>query len=355
MINVTLSSSHSPQFHILIIKCGALGDVLRTTFIARGFKEQYPSCTITWLTKDNAQDILKNNPFVDVLIPWSKKDSLLSHSFDRVISLDDELEMCTFASALQTKKLQGAFLLEGKRAYTADVEQWFGMGLLRPAAEGGKEKADELKKKNRHSFQYLYAEMFHLPSSLDKRPILFLSIEELFFGQQLLEKYAIPSSQKIIGVNTGAGTRWLLKMLSIEKTVQVCHELAKDATVLLLGGTDEVERNQQIKALCPQDNIILVEATAHIREFASILQVCDLIITGDTLALHIALALGKQTLVFFGPTSPWEIEMFGYGEKIFKDSSCLCCYKQTTEKKPSCIDLITPEDILIPAKQRLYS
>jgi heptosyltransferase-2 len=338
---------------ILIIKLGALGDVLRTTFVARGLKEKYPSCSLTWLTKKSAVDILLNNSSIDTIIAWGNHTPLLFQEFDLVISLDDEQEVCAFAAQLKTKRLQGAYCTaDGTRTYTKDVDAWFGMGLLRSEEKGGKTKADELKKLNRKTFQEIYAEMFDI-TGCNTQPILTLTLDELQYGQQILAQYAIHSQEKIVGINTGAASRWLLKSMSIEKTAEICNELAKSAKVLILGGFDEVERNQKIKSLCPSNNVIVISPTHSIREFASILHVCDLVITADTLALHLALALGKQTLAFFGPTSPWEIEMFGLGEKIYKESSCLCCYKQTTEEKPSCIDRIMPEDIIYSAKKIL--
>ncbi len=339
--------------NILIIKLGALGDVLRTTFVARGLKEKYPQCTITWLTKKSAIDILLNNSYIDTIIAWGDHTSLVSQEFDWVISLDDEQEVCTFATQLKTKKLQGAYCTsEGKRVYTDDVDAWFGMGLLRSEEKGGKPKADELKKLNRKTFQEIYAHMFGIQGR-NTQPILNLTLDELQYGQQILEPHNIQPTEKIVGINTGAASRWLLKSINIEKTAEICNELAKSAKVLILGGFDEVERNQKIKILCPSNNVIVIPPTPSIRQFASILQVCDLIITADTLALHISLALGKKTIAFFGPTSPWEIEMFGLGEKIYKETPCLCCYKQTTDAKPSCIDVIKSEDIILPAKKMI--
>ncbi len=336
---------------ILIIKLGALGDVLRTTFIARGLKEKYTCCTIIWLTKESAAEILQNNEYIDTIILWNNHQNLLNHEFDWVISLDDEQDVCEFAAKLKTKKLQGTYInAEGKRMYTTDVEAWFGMGLLRPEEKGGKTRADELKKLNRRTFQEIYAEMFSV-QGCNTQPILNLTYDELIYGQQCLDTYNINTTEQIIGINTGAASRWLLKSMSIEKTAVICNELAKHAKVLILGGLDEIERNLKIKALCPSANVIPIKPTNKIREFASIMNLCDLVITADTLALHISLALNKQTIVFFGPTSPWEIEMFGLGEKIYKESDCLCCYKQTTEAKPNCTDLIKEQDILIPAKK----
>ena len=52
-------------FRILIIKLDAVGDVLRTTSLLHALKKQYPASHISWLTKENAKNIFKNNKFVD--------------------------------------------------------------------------------------------------------------------------------------------------------------------------------------------------------------------------------------------------------------------------------------------------
>ena len=341
--------------HVLIIKLGALGDVLRTTFVARGIKEKYPKSTITWLTKENAEEILTNNPYINTIVPWNKRNMLLEKEFDWTLQLDDEVEVCEFASQVKTKRSQGAYLKDNKRTYTSDVEAWFGMGLLRPEERGGKAEADRLKAANRRTFQDIYAEMFDIKQCAQRKPILELNLEELNYGQEIAEKAGVNKQNIVIGINPGAGIRWELKMLSVEKTAAVCNTLAENANnkILLLGGLDEAERNKKIKALCPSSNIIYVEPVTSIRTFASVINVCDIVITADSLALHLAHAGEKQVIAFFGPTSPWEIEMFNKGTKIFKESDCLCCYKKTTDKKPSCIERIETQDIKTPTQKMI--
>jgi len=339
---------------VLIIKLGALGDVLRTTFVARGIKEKYTPVHITWLTKENAEEILTNNVYIDEIIFWNKRMSLCNQEFDWILSLDDEEEVCTFAAQLHAKKFQGAYSKDGKQQYTPDVDAWFGMGLLRSEEQGGKAKADELKANNRRTFQEIYSDMFDIKETANKRPILNLTLEELQYAEPILAQ--IKPQSTIIGINPSAGMRWELKMLSVEKTAEICNALAKDTsrTILLLGGSDEQERNRKIKALCPQENILFIEPTKSIKQFASIINLCDSIITADSLALHIAIALEKETIAFFGPTSPWEIDMFCQGTKVYKESDCLCCYNKTTDKKPSCIERIMPEDIIMPCEQIIH-
>ncbi len=337
---------------ILIIKLGALGDVLRTTFVARGLKQKYGknNCTIFWLTKESAAGMLNGNEYINHIVGWKEREQLLKEHFDWVICLDDDEEPCTFVTRLNTKRLQGAYMnQENTRKYTNDVSAWFGMGILRPEELGGKSRADQLKKENRKTFQKIYTKMFELPKNVDTKPILNLTMEELMYGQNFLKEHNITEKNKVIGVNTGAADRWLLKIFTVEKTAELCNSLKeknRESKILILGGPDEIERNKEIKSLCPNQDIINVKPVADIRLFASILNICNIVITSDSLALHLSLAQNKQTIVFFGPTSPWEIEMFGLGEKVYKESDCLCCYKKTTDKIPSCIDLVTPKDIL---------
>ena len=65
--------------------------------------------------------------------------------------------------------------------------------------------------------------------------------------------------------------------------------------------------------------------------------------TGDTLTMHLSLALGRRTVVLFGPTSAPEIELYGLGEKVVPQMECLGCYKPTCDFVPNCMDLITTD------------
>ncbi len=56
------------SFKILIIKLDAIGDVLRTTSILKPLKKKYPGCYIEWCTRQNANELFKNNSLVDEVI-----------------------------------------------------------------------------------------------------------------------------------------------------------------------------------------------------------------------------------------------------------------------------------------------
>src|SRR5205085_4100326 len=103
--------------------------------------------------------------------------------FDLIYSLDDELGPCEFATRVQACVLHGAYLAEnGVRRYTESARAWFDMGLLRPEDQGGKVAADELKRRNRKTFQDIYADIFDIGDCSDKRPILVLHEADKGYG-----------------------------------------------------------------------------------------------------------------------------------------------------------------------------
>jgi len=64
-----------------------------------------------------------------------------------------------------------------------------------------------------------------------------------------------------------------------------------------------------------------------LRTFIAKMDACNIIVTADTLALHIAVGLKKYVVALFGPTSSAEIELYGRGTKIVAHRDYVCCYR----------------------------
>jgi len=314
---------------ILIIKLAAIGDVLRTTAALPALKEKYPDCNISWVTENKSFDILKNNEFIDkiYLIDEDLNEKLKDEVFDLIISLDDESKACELASSLKSKKIIGSYLKDGEKAYTEDSAQWFDMGLI---SRYGKEKADKLKALNKKTYQEILFSILNINSGRYKihKPILNLQKEDLKFAKGFAEKNNIERKELVIGINTGAGGRWQDKKLSIEKTAELIDKLNSElkCKILLFGGPAEKQRNEKIKQSIKTD-IIDAGCNNSLMEFASLVNLCKILITSDSLALHIGVALKKKVVAFFYPTSPWEIELYQKGKKIISEKPDLCSYK----------------------------
>lgn len=316
--------------NILIIKLGAIGDVIRATAILPGLREKYKNCRIDWVVKKMSFDVLKNNRLIDNV--YMIEDYKPIKSYDLVISLDDEDEACELASKLKSKKIVGAYLKDGKKNYTKDSSLWFDMGLI---SRFGKKKADELKALNRKTHPGIMYKILDLKYK-KQEPLLSLSRKELDFGRKFAERHGIKKTDALIGINTGAGGRWEDKKLSVEETAELIDKLnidIKDSKIILFGGPEETERNKKIIKTA-KTKIIDAGCNNYLMEFASLVNLCDVLVASDSLALHIGIALKKKIVCFFAPTSPTEIELYSRGIKILPKKGCICCYKPKCDMPP---------------------
>ena len=321
---------------ILIIKLGAIGDVIRTTSILPGLKGKYPDSKIDWVTKKESSDILKNGTLINklFLIDNNAEKDIVRKEYDFVINLDDDNNACMISSKIKHKTIIGAYMENGKRVYTENSSPWFDMGLI---SKFGKEKADELKAKNKKTYQQIMYEILGLGYK-KQEPILILDKKELDFGKRFAEKDNIKNNDLVIGINTGAGGRWQDKKLSIEETAELIDKLNnklrnKTATLLLFGGRKEKKKNEKIKNMA-KTKIIDAGCNNSLMEFASLVNLCNILITSDSLALHIGTALKKKIVCFFYPTSESEIEVYGRGIKIIGKGKSYCSYETKCKYPP---------------------
>src|SRR3989344_4483665 len=203
---------------ILIIKLGAIGDVIRTTCILQGLREKYRNCKIHWVTGKASLDTILTNSQIDLVSLIDKPaDKIKKSNYDLVISLDDETDACRLATRVKSKKIIGAYIEDGKQAYTDDSSLWFDMGLI---SRLGKEKADFLKRKNKLTYQEIMYKILRL-NYKKQLPSLHLVKKNLDFAKKFSDSKNISRKHPVIGINTGAGGRWEGKKLSEEKTAKL--------------------------------------------------------------------------------------------------------------------------------------
>jgi heptosyltransferase-2 len=333
--------------NILIVKIGAMGDVLRTTFIAQALKERYKYSNpkIYWITDEKAKPIFANNPYVYKIIAAQEKDTLKNLFFDEIINLEDDKEICRFISSLKSSKITGFTYNKGSVLPTQTAKEWFNMSAL-----GKKPENDLLKKKNKKTHRQIMAEIAGIKDYSKYEPFLRLTSKQRDFANEFMRRHNLSRAELIVGINTGAADRWP-KHLSIKKTAQLIDRIYKAyrAKIILFGGPNEINRNQEILRIS-KSPVITAGCGNDLYEFPALISICSLIITSDSLGLHVALALKRKTIALIGPTSPNELDMYGLGEKVIADSKCICCYK------PDCksMEKISPDKIMNSIKKILF-
>jgi heptosyltransferase-2 len=312
--------------NILILKFGALGDVIRTSYILPGLHRKYDDPKIFWMTAQGSFDLLRFNPYISGIITPDFRMDLLRTPFDLVVSMDDEKKVLGYIGALQYNELTGSYLSDGVPVYTDKAAEWFDMGLI---SRFGKTRADELKKLNTREHSEILADM--------------LDIEiqgPAFFNSPVIEERAAARFDRgyfNIGLNSGAGSRWLSKQLEMNEALTLIEELlrisigGKQTRVYLLGGGEEARRHALIRDALASDRLIDAGNDNSLLEFAAIIKCCDYVITSDSLALHLAISQKVKNLSFFSPTSAAEIGTFGTGVKVASLSPDYCSYRKDAD------------------------
>jgi heptosyltransferase-2 len=259
---------------------------------------------------------------------------LQTRTFDRVINLDAAKTSAALATAARSSRKDGFVLDErGCVQPTNDAaRRWLEAGIF-----------DDIKRQGAETYQDRMAGILGLAGR--KHHYVFeLAADEGKRARKHLESIGLDFNRPVIGLNTGAGGRWPLKQWREDGYLELVARVGRreDVQFLLLGGPAEQERNDRLKRASA---VPLLDPGCDntVRHFAALLSHCDVAVTGDTLAMHLALALGKRTVVLFGPTSAAEIELYGLGEKVVPDMTCLSCYKTSCDFAPNCMDLISTD------------
>jgi heptosyltransferase-2 len=330
------------QERIAIVKLGAMGDVLRTTALLADIHAAHSGAHITWLTHPASVPLLRNIGEIGRVVDVTETPALLSAlDFDTVYSLDNADEGVAVASVLRSGVKRGfqagpSGHCEG--VYEGGDDTLFELGLW-----------DDLKRKNTQSYLALLAATAGLTYS-GGRPRLHISaadVEEAARGYASLPR-------PCIGINTDAGTRWLRKQWNLPYVELAVEAFVEKGYGVVLFGGESLESFNEALANRFSGSVLSPKTAKNVHAlFAGISQV-DVLLSGDTLAMHAAWAVGTPVVALFGPTSAPEIDLGEHDVKLFATGlDCLGCYLHTCSVDPHCMDRLTPEQVVSAVDARL--
>ncbi len=305
---------------ILIIKLGALGDVIRTTPLLRKLRSVEPHAQIWWLT--NTPEIVPPRS-VDMILPFSPQSmvTLLATEFDFIYSLDKDKEAAALCSQLRGRSKRGYSWKNGKCVpLDKAAEHKYLTGVF-----------DDVSKQNTRSYQ---DEIFEICGFQ-------FGGEEYMMPDIHDYPWEIPGKGKIVGLNTGCGGRWTSRLWPEKYWITLAKQLKKAGhRPLLLGGEQEHLKNKRIARL----------SGAHypghfpLTLFMSEVNQCDLVVTAVTMAMHIAIGLRKNLVLFNNIFNKHEFELYGRGEILEPDFTCTCFYSPTCPN--NCMQYLTTDSVM---------
>jgi len=328
-----------PSIRLLVISLEAMGSVLRSTVILPSLKRKYPNCHITWLTKKPSDRMIHPNPLIDRIFTTSAEDLLKLEAleFDLTFCLEKSLEAGGILNKVKTDLTYG-FIIDRRT------------GAVLPATKSANELWEIGINDRKKFFENTKPEAQLLTEALELGPYksqsYFCPLTE---GEQCESEKTrgawIQGYSLLVGINTGCSDFIKYRRFSIEFQRKLIAEIKRkyNAQVVLLGGPEETLKNQRIGY-----GLDVIESPTDRGPRAGLVstRACDIVISGDSLGMHMAIAMERFTVAWFGPTCDQEIDLFGRGVKIRSEASCCPCWKRLCQKSTMCYDLVSMDKVL---------
>lgn len=344
--NCHLECSHKDLISksILIIHLGAMGSVVRSSALLRKLKQDNQGIFIVWLTSETIIPILKNHPAIDQLygLNFINFIKLQGMEFDEVLVIDKSLEAISIAQQLKTKKIKGFKAMRGT-------------GAVLPADEDARELWEIGLSNNKKFFQNKKTELQLIFESLgffynqEKYWVHLNASEELAAENRKRQWLSKNHKRIIVGINTGCSQVIAYKKLSVNKLKELIWEIISiypDVQIVLLGGGQEDEDRNNY--LASQFSELIATATQiGLRDGMISVKACDVVISGDSLGMHLAIAFDKFTIAWFGPTCAHEVDLFGNGVYVKTSVNCSPCWKRSCSNEKMCYDHVDINDFIM--------
>ena len=290
---------------ILIIKPGAIGDLLQITPVIRALKREYPAARITLLVGSPVTaELFRHNPYLAETIVFDRKGE--HRSLAGLLSLWRRLRGDRYDLVLNSQR--------------SNIKNWILVSAGFPCRLLIYHKS---RKTGIHAVADHLKTLAPLRLSTDDHRLEFFpSSESELFAETFFRQNGL-NAKRVIALNPGAShpvNRWDPRQFAA-----LAERLTEEAGlgVILIGGSEDIPLAEKITSSCRASLNVLTGKTG-ISEVASILKRCDLLVSGDTGPMHLATAVGTRVVALFGAADPERTGPVGEGNRVIRSTTVAC-------------------------------
>lgn len=325
--------------NILIVRLGALGDVVHTVPAAAALRKAFPDARIDWLVDARHRAIVDLVTVIDRTLPlaranfagWAAAVGVMRQiKYDVAIDLQGLLKSALLARGSGAARVVGFSIwhLREKtaRPFYSDAHE----------AEGG----------------HVIAKNLRLLRALG------VEDDEIRFPLADVASASLDELRQRIGTRPfaliNAGAAWPNKRWPPERYGELAafvREACGLEPVVLWGPGEEGLARQVIAA---SSGTAIEAPRTGVADLVALARASALVISGDTGPLHIATAVGTPTVSLFGPTDPERNGPFAPDDVIVsRYDTCGCHYDRTCHQAQWCLGGVQVSEVSAAVKQRL--
>jgi lipopolysaccharide heptosyltransferase II len=324
--------------NILIIKPGAIGDLLQMTPVIRALTSKYPSARVSLLvgSRQTAQ-LFKHNERVHETLLYEKNEK--HRRLGSLLALRRQLKANRYDLVINFQR--------------SNLRTWFLASAAFPCRVLVYTKA---RNRNVHAVVNYLETLAPLGIGVDDLSLeLTPGSEDREYARDLLARVGAGARLPLIALNPGASHR--VNRWPPERFAELADRLSDrlSALVVLVGGPEDVPLADDIIARTASKPVSLA-GKASLLEMASVMEHASLLVSGDTGPLHLATAVGTRVIALFGAADPERTGPVGSGHIVLRsDVPCVPCRSRICSNKHRlvCMERITVDNVFDAVKSMI--
>ena len=321
-----------------------VGDSLMTIPALRALRRVLPDAHITLVIRPGTKGIFSEADFIDEILVYDRKNAFSivaqvrewkRRKFDLAVLFQNAFE-AALIPFLAGVPLRLGYATESRQAlltHPLPLPEW---------------------RHDRHEvFYYLYLVtaleqmLFGRSVICEAEPDASIQISEARKAQaaELLRAYGVSEEDAVVAICPGSINSRAKRWPAESYALLADRLIESKRRVLFIGSKDETDVSEDVTRRMRQKPIVLTGKTT-LDQITAVLDRADLIVTNDTGPAHIGAALGRPTIVIFGPTNPLTTRPFAPEAVILRHPpDCAPCMLRDCPIDHRCMTAITVDEV----------
>lgn len=284
-------------FRILVVRLGAMGDVIHALPAVASLKHSFPHSRVSWVIRSRWIPLIAGNPFVDEIIPFERTlggiadawHKLREQRFDLAVDLQGLIQSALIASVSRADKIVG---FDRSQAWEQWAALFYSTGVTTTSA-------------------HIVDRNLELAAAAGA-----LNIVRAFPIPEGSPEGRLPEG-KFVLASPLAG--WGAKQWPLERFEELASRL--EMPLVVNGPADAIETLQRIRGAQVHTSGIagLIDATRRAHAVVGV----------DSGPIHLAAALSKPGVAIFGATDPARNGPYGGSLRVLRSASAVTTYKRS--------------------------
>ncbi len=351
MINKTIEVYEEvrAERRILVIKLGALGDIILAVPSLRMIRKKYPKGFIAVLVDSNLTSCLAKCPYIDEIIPYKRNDK--KSRFRHMRMIIKKVRKYSFDVSVDFQNTTKTHLM----AFLSGVTARYGYrrGIFGRFLTHGVGSFRDPLPPVQHQFRVL--SLLGI-SELDEQLELWPQEEDYHYIDNLFGTAWVNSKQKKVGLVLSASQRWETKKWPIDYFIELAKKLIHElgCIIVLIGDERCQDERNRFRSHIKAQVVDMIGRTT-INQLAALMDRINCVVSSDTAPLHVASAMKTKIVSLFGPTDPRRhMPPGGHHKVLRRNLACSPCYKERCpENHHRCMREINVEEVFESVKTQL--